>query len=775
MSHPFGRRRFLKVSTGALAAGLAACSSDGDSAPDDTASSVPATDAAPTTSATTTTTPSTTVPASTAPTTTAAPDAITAANVLAAPGSPGLIDEAIYQERADGYLRFSTETPNLASPVGVAAQLARATREPDYDWPIDDVTVESFGPVLTKIDEWQDTRDFDLMYLHWVLALGQGDTSTTQLSSDVIDAIGERFVANRYRYDDPLPEGRLDNLWFWSENHIVINFVIEYLAGQRFPDEVFTVTGLTGAEHMERAKPGILEWVRERGELGFFEWHSNVYMLKNITPLHLLAEQADDPELVQAAAMALDLCVLDMAAHTQAGCYTAPRGRTYKKDKMSSLDEDTFGTAKFLFDDTTAEYQSRTDGGATFLAVGTRYRPPQLLIDIALDDRESVVRERHGVFLDTDAPLEDTPAAPYGKDFADPANLPFWWSLGGLGLWQIARTGVSEATDHQLWDNDLFEQVALMAAINDNDPEKIRTWLHTFDAIVNFGFLGEANTYAYRHPKVSLASVLDHRFGEMRDQVHTWQAAIDEEAMVFTNHPLTPPPVTDNWRDDPDPGYWTGEASMPRIAQHRRTGVHIYQPAWNQDTDATLWSVFPYQPFTHAFVPQDRFDEVRQVGNWTIVAKNGGYIALWSWRTPTFRPNDAGVSTGDYTEPYDLVAEGGPDNVWIVEVGNDDAAEGADGGSGDFESFVAAITADEPVVEQTADGFEVAWTSPSSGEIEFSSTGSFVVAGEEQPLDGHPRHDSPWGNVEHESLVYELANDAHGWTVDFDAATRIVS
>ena len=175
----------------------------------------------------------------------------------------------------------------------------------------------------------------------------------------------------------------MDNLWFWSENHIVINLVIEYLAGQRFPDEVFTVTGLTGAEHMERAKPGILEWVRERGELGFFEWHSNVYMLKNITPLHLLAEQADDPELVQAAAMALDLCVLDLAAHTQAGCYTAPRGRTYKKDKMSSLDEDTFGTAKFLFDDTTADYQSRTDGGATFLAVGTRYRPPQLLIDIA--------------------------------------------------------------------------------------------------------------------------------------------------------------------------------------------------------------------------------------------------------------------------------------------------------------------------------------------------------------------------------------------------------
>ncbi|MDP2292849.1 MAG: hypothetical protein Q8M22_16800 [Actinomycetota bacterium] len=755
MRKSFGRRQFLKVSTGALAIGVVACSDDGgsgDTTPDPTGSDPTA---APDTTAV-------------AETTTTVAAAITAATVLAAPGSPGLIDEAVYQQRATEYLQFATQTPKVGSAVGVAAHLARAARETDFEWAIDDITVDSFANTFTKIDEWRDTRDFDLMYLHWVLALGQGETPSTQLAPEVIEAIRERIVNNRYRYDDPLPDGRLDNLWFWSENHIIINRVIEYLGGMRYPDDTFTVTGLTGAEHMARAKPDILEWVHERGQLGFFEWHSNVYMLKNITPLHLLAEQADDPELVQAAAMALDLCVLDMAAHTQAGCYTAPRGRTYKKDKLSSLDEDTFGSAKFLFDDTTAEYTSETDGGATFLAAGVRYRPPQLLVDIAIDDQESVVRERHGVFLDTDAPLEDAPAAPYGKDFADRANLSFWWSLGGLGLWQMTRTGLQEATDHKLWDTELFAQVKLIAAINDNDPERVREWLHRFDAIVNFGFLGEANTYAYRHRKVSLASVLDHRFGEMRDQVHVWQAAIDEDAMVFTSHPLTAPKVTDDWNDDDSPGYWTGEASLPRSAQHRRTAVHIYQPAWSEATDATLWSVFPYRMFTHAFVPQDRFDEVRQVGNWTFATKEGGYIALWSWRTPTFKANDPGVPARTFTKPYDLVAEGGPDNVWIVEVGNDED-------DGDFEAFIAAITATEPVVGQTADGFDVAWTSPSSGTVEFSSTGAFVVAGEEQALDGHPRHDGPWGTIEHESLVHELDNGANSWALDFDAATRVVT
>lgn len=756
MTTSFGRRRFLKVSTGALAIGVVACSDDSGGSADTAADTTGGSDS--------TAAPDTTAAAET----TTTPVEITAATVLAAPGSPGLMDEAIYQQRATTYLEFATANPHVGSPVGVAAHLARATREPDYAWAIEDITVDSFANTFTKIDEWQDTRDFDLMYLHWVLALGQGDTPSTQLAPEVIEAIHQRIVNNRYRYDDPLPDVRLDNLWFWSENHIIINLVIEYLGGQWYPDEVFPIAGLTGAEHMARAKPGILEWVRERGQLGFFEWHSNVYMLKNITPLHLLAERADDPELVQAAAMALDLCVLDMAAHTQAGCYTAPHGRTYKKDKLSSLDEDTFGSAKFLFDDTDAEYTSETDGGATFLSVGTRYRPPQLLVDIAIDEQESVVRERHGVFLDTNAPLEDAPVAPHGKDFADPANLPFWWSLGGLGLWQMARTGLAQATEHKLWDTELFAQVKLIAAINDNDPERVREWLHKFDAIVNFGFLGEANTYAYRHRKVSLASVLDHRVGEMRDQAHSWQAAIDEDAMVFTNHPLTPPKVTEDWNDDDSPGYWTGEASMPRSAQYRRTAIHLYQPAWNEATDATLWSVFPHRPFTHAFVPQDRFDDVRQVGNWTFVTKAGGHIALWSWRTATFTPNEPGVPARTFTKPYDLIAAGGPDNVWLVEVGNDED-------DGDFDAFIAAITANEPAVEQTAEGFQVAWTSPSSGAIEFSSTGAFVVAGEEQPLGDHPRHESPWGTVEHESMVYELTNDANSWALDFDAATRTVS
>ena len=686
-----------------------------------------------------------------------------------APGAPGLIDEDAFQSRIDDYLVHATAGSALGGPVGVAAHLIRARRDPDYAWDPAAVTVDTFAEQFDKIDQWLDTRDFDLMYLFWLLELGAGDTETTRLAPEIADAIEQRLVDNRYRYDDPLPEDRLDNLWFWSENHIVINLALEYLAGTRLAERTFTVTGLTGAEHAERARGDLLEWVRERLELGFFEWHSNVYMLKNITPLTMLAELASDPEVAAAATVGLDLCLLDMAAHNHKGCYTAPRGRTYKKDKTSSLDEDTWDTAKLVFDDTEADYEEGADGGATYLCAATRYRPPQLVEEVALAAGPSVVRERHGVYFDDRQPLTDSPEAPYGKDFDDPDNLLFWWSLGAVGMWPLAETGVAAGDEFRLWETEQFEQVSLIAALNDYDADRLRAWLHPRSAVLNFGFLGEANTYAYRDDEVSLATVVDHRAGEMRDQVHAWQAAIDEEAMVFTNHPVTDVEASTEWRDDADPGYWTGEASMPRSAQHRRTAVHLYVPAWDESTDPLVWGVFGYRPFTHAYVPQDHFDEVRQDGNWTVAAKDGGYIALWSWRTPTWRVYDPAVNaTRGMVEPFDLVAEGGPDNVWIVEVGTRRE-------DGDLDGFLAALTAQTPEVERGDDGFEVAWTSPSSGAIEFSSTGAFVVDGEEQPLGDFPRHDSPWGTVDHLATAYRLEGDGSAWAVDADGWTRTVS
>jgi hypothetical protein len=236
---------------------------------------------------------------------------------------------------------------------------------------------------------------------------------------------------------------------------------------------------------------------------------------------------------------------------------------------------------------------------------------------------------------------------------------------------------------------------------------------------------------------------------------------------VFTTHPGSDIAESSDWDEDGEPGYWTGEASMPRSAQFERTAVHIYQPAWDESTDSLLWAAFGYRDFTHAYVPQDRFDEVVQQGHWTVARKGDAAIALWSWRAPTWRVHDpAVVATRGMVEPFDLVAEGGPDNVWVVEV--------ADATTGDVDGWVDAVLASEPAVERDDEGFRVRWASPAAGDVAFGSTGPFTVGDEEVPLADFPRHESRWASVDRLARRYDVRTPDGRLFLDFERGTRTV-
>ena len=165
---------------------------------------------------------------------------------------------------------------------------------------------------------------------------------------------------------------------------------------------------------------------------------------------------------------------------------------------------------------------------------------------------------------------------------------------------------------------------------------------------------------------------------------------------------------------------------------------------------------------------RDHFDEVRQVGHWTLGAKDGGYVALWSWREPTWRVYDPAVyATNGMEQPFDLQALGGPDNAWVVEVGTEE--------EGTFDQFVAAVTATEPEVERSGDTISVDWTSPTNGALSFGWDEPFVVDGEGQELTGFPRHDSPWGQVDRLAKQYQFSSGDSTLDLDFDTAERTFS
>jgi hypothetical protein len=243
---------------------------------------------------------------------------------------------------------------------------------------------------------------------------------------------------------------------------------------------------------------------------------------------------------------------------------------------------------------------------------------------------------------------------------------------------------------------------------------------------------------------------------------------VDPNAIVFTTHPQRPTPESLDWRQDD--GYWTGSASMPRTAQQDNVAIHLYAPAYNSPSDPLLGPVFGYLDETHAYFPQDHFDQVVQAGGWTIGRKGDGYVALWSQRPTTWRSYDPSVvATRGMVRPFDLVATGGADNVWIVEV-----ARRADAGS--FATFVDRIAAAEvavDAVDPTAQ--KVRYRSPSQGLLEFSHHGDLVVDGTIVPLGDHPRLGSPWGEVCHLGRFLALTEGDRSLAIDFEKGTREVS
>jgi hypothetical protein len=179
-----------------------------------------------------------------------------------------------------------------------------------------------------------------------------------------------------------------------------------------------------------------------------------------------------------------------------------------------------------------------------------------------------------------------------------------------------------------------------------------------------------------------------------------------------------------------------------------------------------------YQEYTHAYLPQEKFDEVVRSDHWTFARLGDEYLALYSWRDPDWVTYDTeAFDTNGLKKPFELIADGGPNNVWITEIGS----KGADGS---FEEFRKAITSNEPEIRPLGDptvfstAFDVSWNSPSQGPITFGWDAPLTVNGTEQPIADYPRIESPWARVPFDSTNYVIKGGKHTLRLDVSAPSR---
>jgi len=632
------------------------------------------------------------------------------------------------------------------------------------------LTVDDLAVITDRFATFQDTTDFDLIAL---MNLWFRSDRGKRLSDETRAHVRKLILDFKYWYDEPQPDGIIDERWYWSENHQILFHTLELLAGQEFPTETFTNSGTTGADRVAHARPLVEKWVEQRARYGFSEWYSNVYYQEDLEATVALAEFSTDDKIATLGTIATDIILYDIASHTVGGSFGATHGRSYKKDKMTALDEDTWDVSKLVLNDAVEPYQSPL--GAVFLASATRYQPPAVIEAVvrdrgpaptADDPGGTVEKARHSLAIDPLSSVTTDPAGPQGLAFDDPDNLMLWWGMGALTPWQTVVESTNEMTKYNLWKSELFSDFKpFEALVKASPPAAVQALARSLAPQLNLGLLSEANTYTWRNSGAMLSTVQDFRKGQASQQLHVWQATFSPDALVFTTHPRTKTEPGVPWDSNSDD--WSGNASLPRSAQVRNVNISMYAPLYAADKGLQG----AYQPYTHAYLPQDRFDEVVRAGNWTFARHGDGYVALYSWRTPDWVTYDpATTDTNGLVKPFELVANGGPNNVWISEIGS--SAQGS------FAEFQAAIQANQPVVTPNGDpakystGFDVAWTSPTQGPLSFGWDKPLTKGETEESLTGYPRIDSPWAQVPFDSTAYQIASGDKSLRFDVTIPSR---
>lgn len=613
--------------------------------------------------------------------------------------------QGTYEERRQAYLEYASAHSG-GGRTGFFSQIARLELQEDVD---EQPIREAIDYVYTNLD----CNDFTMGGLLRILYRFH---DSPHISRELIADIEKSVLWFRYWWDEPGGDRRC----YWTENHQIIFHSDELLAGQLFPETVFDNDGNTGQYHIDHALHYIRRWLDFRVRFGFSEWLSNNYFEEDLLALVNLYDFAEQKDVREKSKLLIDMLMFEMAVHSYKGVMGCTHGRTYPRLIKGARKEDASNTLKLMFG--MGMFNSPNMLG-TIPLVTSGYRCPPAIEAIASDlEQPRLFKERHSLNIDD--------AHRYGLSYDSLDDGHLYWSIQDyvhpaiIGLAERLHWtyGIRLHEDYQTLYTRLYQW-------------QIEEHGKIVDAEMECHAMTEVHIQTYRTQHYMLSAAQDYRAGKPGYQQHPWQATLGIDAVVFTNQPGS---------DDEKarPNFWAGNGILPRVAQHENVLVCMYHLSPND----------PF-PYSHAYFPQDAFDEVVEQNNWIFARKDDGYIAVYTQHAYQWL-----ADRYDDEHPIIEIRAEAPDNIWLVEMGDKSQWE-------TFQQFVEAIANTSVVTE----GLSVQYESPTIGQVEFAWDASFKVAGETVELHNYPRFDNPYCQTEFDSQVYQIQFDNLSHTLDFES------
>ncbi len=249
-----------------------------------------------------------------------------------------------------------------------------------------DVKTDVILQAIEGINQRKDCSDFYLVGLLGMLNRYGNHPSFPESLKPPLEECALNF---RYWSDEP----GADSMWFWSENHQILFHACEILAGQLYPERIFTNAGKTGQWHRDKGERMALSWLHKRGAGGFSEWDSNCYFEEDLLALSHLADLAESQAVYDLSTVIMDKMFLTIALNSYKGTFGSTHGRTYTPHIKGGRQESTAGVSRLLWGMGALNDKILA---TVSLACMEDYGFPPIIGDIAADLPEEMWnRERH--------------------------------------------------------------------------------------------------------------------------------------------------------------------------------------------------------------------------------------------------------------------------------------------------------------------------------------------------------------------------------------------
>jgi hypothetical protein len=454
-----------------------------------------------------------------------------------------------------------------------------------------------------------------------------------RIPDTVKQKIEKSLTGFRYWWDEPGG----NSMCYWSENHQILYASEQFLAGQFYPDKIFSNTGLTGKQLQEKGRKRILSWLEMRWKYGFTEFNSNVYYKEDIAPLINLIDYANDDEIVKKSEIIMDLLFYDVAVQSIGNVFTSASGRAYEHSRKGGPGNNLNGATNYYWGG-----GSQIKPGMTFGLMTTRkYRLPAVLTEIAYDTGNVVIRQANGL---------DLPELKK-EGFSGTGDESMMMQLGMEAFTnpEVVHNTLNWARENRMFTNYTLADLKILNytlfRFFHLEPLIVKLINPPSDGIA----IQKGNVYTYKTKDYSLYAAQNHHPGTYGDQQHVAGMNIGHSFSIFHTHP-----ALSECREQQSPNYWVGYGRLPHVAQDSSVNLAIYDiPEKKSILEKELLH------YTHAWFPKAQFDSVYLVNNYAFGQKGDTYCAL-------ITKNPLNYKTGS----TDDIIQEGSQTFWITEAGS---------------------------------------------------------------------------------------------------------